>query len=765
MPATKFVVPDARAEHLLRERQLQLIDPRARLLLVSAPTGYGKTTLVSQWIARDRERQPVWIQLTGGDDGPFAFWIAVLSALAAAVPGLGELSLRALASPLWLPGQYEGLERRSAGGQGSTGAPAEPLPEVPEAVLTPLVADLEAYGRPLGLVLDDFHCIQDPVCQTTLAWLVKHAPPNLLIAIVTRRDPALPLGRMRARGEVCELRADDLRFDAAEVAVFMNGQLELGLDAHALEVLTARTEGWPAGLYLAALAMRGSSDAAAFVAAFGGDDHLVVDYLGPEVLMSLEPALLTFLLRTSVPTRFCASLCDAVVGVGPPAHEILAELERSNLFLVPLDRQHEWYRYHHLFRELLAAELMRREPALPVELHRRAAAWHREQGDAPEAIEHALAAGELTQSAADIATVAISMHNSAAWPTVERWLTQVPEDVVPFVPGFAVAKAWMSGALGLRDEVTRLAAIAREHDNGAPLPDGTSSVEVALCLLDAIWPFGDVERARDGALRAQFDTSEINAVTVPFALGYTGFWSAVPDDEVTEPLERAVQIGSSHRRDDAVVAAALAHLAYLALLREDRERARAHVGDALQVMSEAMITEHVRSCQVRIALGWLLLADGEPADAECELQRSLELARRYRSPLDVGNALRLLAECRDAVRDPAGAAIYLDEAWTVMETQCADPGRLRELINHAGVQLRHHPRPLGAGPADPDVSLTDRELQVLRLLAGTMSLPEIADELFISHNTAKTHCKSIYRKLGIVGRSQVAARARELNLR
>ncbi|MBW3654304.1 MAG: AMP-binding protein, partial [Actinobacteria bacterium] len=329
-PATKFDAPRSRPEHLSRNRQLAAIDPHARVLLVAAPAGYGKTTLVGQWLNRDRERPATaWIQLAPEDDGLFAFWIAVVSGVAGACAAVGRRSLGALAAP---------------------------LVDVQSAVLAPLIDELWTFGGAVDLVLDDLHLVCDPAAHETLGWFVEHAPANLRIAIATRHAPALGLGRLRARGELTELRTADLRFDGDDARRFLNERHGLALDDADVDALMRRTEGWPAGLYLAALSLRGVADQSAFIAAFAGDDELIVDYLRPELLRGLDDATRRFLRRTSILESFCAPLCDAVAGTDGSADEVLRELQRTNLFVVALDRRRRWFRYERLFAELLRAE-------------------------------------------------------------------------------------------------------------------------------------------------------------------------------------------------------------------------------------------------------------------------------------------------------------------------------------------------------------------------------------------------------------------------
>jgi LuxR family maltose regulon positive regulatory protein len=737
LPVTKFAVPRARSEHVTRERQLDGVNPDATLLLVSAPAGYGKTTVVGQWAASVPGRATAWVTLSSEDDGAFPMWIAMLHALQVAVPGLGQRSLAAL---------------------------ARAVPDLQGAVLGPLIAEIAGFGAPLAVVLDDFHAIEDPICHTSLSWFLDHAPDNLRVSIVTRRDPVLPLGRMRVRGNLTELRTEDLRFGVDEVRTFLNGRMRLELDDDNVAALATRTEGWPAGLALGALAMRGQRGREIPATAFRGDDPAVVEYLGPEVLAGLQPEVRRFVLRTSILARFTADLCDLVGGAERPAQEILIELERANLFLISLDGRGEWFRYHHLFGHFLAAELARHEPDVCAELHRRAAAWYARHGTAAEAVEHALAAGDREAAADYVARRAIVMQGSSDWPVVERWFADLPEEEFAHIPGFLVAKAWLNAIAGRRREYVRLAAMARAHDDGRPLPHG-SSVAAALALIDAMCPFGSVERARRGArLADEIDATEENAVVIPFALGYAGYWGRDDEPEIRGPLERAVDRGLARGGKEAIVGASLAHLAYLDLLRGDLPSARRAVERAREVIASVQLTEDARSCMARSAGGWLLLAEGETDRAEAELLRALELAGQYGQVLHIADALRLLAECALQRGDRTAAGVYLEDAQALIETQCEDPGRrLPELLEGCRRRLGERVREVFATTSGVE-PLSERELEVLQLLASTLSLPEIGSALFVSHNTVKTHCRSIYRKLAVAGRLEAVARARELGL-
>ncbi len=369
---TKLHPPALRSGLVPRPELLaRLVAGRERkLTLVCAPAGWGKSTLLGAWCGSPDETRPfAWVLLDPADSDPVPFWLYVIGALRSVRPGLGTAPLAAL---------------RSAGR------------DVVDVVVAPLINELAALSAPLVLVLDDYHLVRGEGVHASLGFLLRHLPATLHVAIASRVDPPLPLGGLRAAGEVTEIRASDLRFDEEEADKLLNGSLDLGLDRADVELLRARTEGWAAGLQLAALSARTMVDRHAFAREFAGSDRLIGDYLR-ELLADQPPSRRDFLLRTSVLERLSAPLCDAVTDRGDSGEQLEA-VERANLFLVALDRRGEWYRYHHLFRELLRHQLMRTAPGLASELRRRASAWHRAHGDVEEAIAHAAAAGEVTDA-------------------------------------------------------------------------------------------------------------------------------------------------------------------------------------------------------------------------------------------------------------------------------------------------------------------------------------------------------------------------------
>ena len=407
---TKLYVPRSRRGLVPRPRLSERLDrgTASKLMLVSAPAGFGKTTLLTEWLAAGPaapadQRLAAWLSLDRADNDPASFWTYVIAALRTAAPGVGESALALLQAP-------------------------QPPPI--ETVLTALLNDLGATAGDIVLVLDDYHVIDAREVQDEMAFLLDHLPPRLHVVIASRADPALPLARWRARGELAEIRAAELRFTPDEAAAYLNEMMGLQLTARDVAALEGRTEGWIAALQLAALSMQGRDDVAGFIAGFAGDDRYVVDYLAEEVLQRQPDHVQAFLLQTSILGRLSGPLCDAVTGQGG-GKAMLEALERGNLFLVPLDDRRRWYRYHQLFADVLQARLLDEEPGQVPDLHRRASAWYQQNGEPSAAIGHALAAEDFGR-AADLVELAIpAMRRSRQEATVRGWLEVLPLGVLP----------------------------------------------------------------------------------------------------------------------------------------------------------------------------------------------------------------------------------------------------------------------------------------------------------------------------------------------
>jgi len=413
--ATKLFAPPIRSGAVRRRRLAARLQSGLRQghAVISAPAGFGKSTLAAQWIAGTA--MPVaWLSLEEDDREPLRFVAYLVAALRTIEPSLGEGVVRSL---------------RSA------------QPPAPLTATAELVNDLATGTKDVALVLDDYHVVDEGPVQEVVTFLMSHAPPRLHLVLTTREAPNLPLARLRARGQLVELRAKDLRFASDEAQRFFEDAMGLHVPADDVRALERTTEGWAAGLQLAALSMHGRDDPGDFVRTFAGEHRHVLDYLSNEVLHGLDPRLRDFLLATSVLGRLCGPVCDAVTGRDDGA-ETLQELERANLFLVPLDDERRWYRYHALFADVLRAEARRERGGDLRELHRRASRWLEAEGSPGEAIAHALAAGDVERAARTLELAWRPMDRAFQIPTWRQWAARLPQDVLRSRPVLTVATAW-----------------------------------------------------------------------------------------------------------------------------------------------------------------------------------------------------------------------------------------------------------------------------------------------------------------------------------
>jgi LuxR family maltose regulon positive regulatory protein len=446
-------------------RQRQNVVPRPRLddrpsltdtpplALVSAPAGFGKTTVITGWLARFRAdgRLTAWVSLDPRDNDPTLFWAYVSAALVTA----GALDPEA-------------------------GAAIPATPTSTDAVVTALVNALSAVEDEVVLVLDDYHVIESTELQRSVASLLEHLPPHVHLVVATRSDPPWPLAQMRARGDLLEVRAADLRFTEDEAADYLAGGMGLAVTSDDVAALETRTEGWIAALQLAALSMRGRDDITGFIEAFTGDDRYIVDYLIEEVLQRQTPADREFLLETSVLDRLSGPLCDAVTGqAGGRAR--LDALDRANLFLVPLDDRRTWYRYHHLFADVLRARLLDERPDAAARLHRQASEWFEAHGERAEAIRHALAGGDVERAARLIELTVPLIRQTRQEATLRGWLDTLPDEVLASRPvlGAALAGAWM--AEGRLDQA---AALIDGIERSITVPPGSEPAPGPAIVVD-----------------------------------------------------------------------------------------------------------------------------------------------------------------------------------------------------------------------------------------------------------------------------------------
>ena len=415
--ATKLYIPRPRPKVVQRPRLIERLNeghPAGRkLTLISAPAGYGKTTLLSEWIPQSK-RCVTWVSLDEGDNDPLRFWTCVIAALQMLDAKIGANALTLMQTPV--------------------------LPPI-EAILTVLLNEIAAFPDDFALVLDDYHAIDAKPIDTALTFLLDHLPPQMHLIITTREDPNLPLARLRARNQLTELRAADLRFTPAEAADFLNRTMGLNLSTDDIAALETRTEGWIAGLQLAALSMRGREDVHEFIKAFAGDNQYIVDYLAEEVLQRQPDHVRNFLLQTSILDWLNGPLCDAVTSQ-KDGKTLLEALERDNLFVSPQDDKHHWFRYHRLFADVLRVHLMEEQPDQIPTLHQRASEWYEQNGLKAEAFHHAIAARDFNR-AARVAESSWQRMNesfqSAAWL---GWVKQLPEELIRSRPVLCTQIAW-----------------------------------------------------------------------------------------------------------------------------------------------------------------------------------------------------------------------------------------------------------------------------------------------------------------------------------
>ncbi len=446
---TKLYAPGLRRGLVSRPRLTERLERgiESKLTLISAPAGFGKTTLLAEWLAAAPAggRPVAWLSLDPGDNQPASFWAYLITALQTAAPGAGADALSLLQGP-------------------------QPPPI--ETILATLLNELGAVPGDIVLVLNDYHVVDAPDVHDGMAFLLEHLPPLLHLVITTRADPALPLARLRARGELVEIRAADLRFTPDEAAAYLNESMGLDLDAPDVAALEGRTEGWIAALQLAALSIQGRDDVAGFIAGFAGDDRYIVDYLVEEVLHRQPEHVRGFLLRTSILERLSGPLCDAVSGqAGGKA--MLEALDRGNLFLVPLDDRRRWYRYHQLFADVLQARLLDEQPELAPELHRRASDWYERNGERSEAIRHAMAGNDLERAADLIERAIPAMRSGRQDWSMLGWLEALPDELIALRPvlsvhyaGELLDRGQLEGAEAHLLDAERWLATTAEGDQG-----------------------------------------------------------------------------------------------------------------------------------------------------------------------------------------------------------------------------------------------------------------------------------------------------------
>jgi LuxR family maltose regulon positive regulatory protein len=883
--ATKLYIPPHRVKIVLRHRLIERLNEglHHKLTLISAPAGFGKTTLVSEWVAGCG--QPVaWLSLDEGDNDLVRFISYLIAALQTIKAGIGESLLAVLQSP---------------------------QPPSTESILTTLLNEITTVPDNFVLVLDDYHVIDSKPADETLTFLLEHLPTQMHLVIASREDPHLPLARLRARDQLTELRAADLRFSPSEAAGFLNQVMGLNLSDENITALETRTEGWIAGLQLAALSMQGRSDTASFIQAFTGSHHFVLDYLMEEVLQQQSETIQMFLLRTSILERMCGTLCDAVL-LDPSAsgQETLKYLEHANMFIVPLDNERLWYRYHHLFSDLLRQRLGK--PKEFAEFHLRASQWHEENGDLGAAFHHAIAAGDYDRAAGLAEAAWQGMEGSFQTAGWLGWVKKLPEEVIRARPAlcvelgsaFSLAGEPETSEIHLQNAEQALAgavdkaelklfqgsiALARAYNAQVQgnLADTVKYAEQAIQLIPendfyrrsqaAItlecthWASGNLE----SAIRAIGDWMESmtqlgnHVFVVASAFGVADLLVGLGRlSEAERTYLDALQLAAQHgpeaehitahhhlglsmihrqRGDDTLAAHHLKRAAELGLhttladwqyrwhvaqaqLKEtagDLESALALLDEAKRVYIQTVVPDlrpiaalkahiYLKQGQPDKSRAWavergLSLADEVSYLHEFEhltlarleianplvnallarLLQAAEAQKRRGSALDILLVQALVHEAQGnrpqaldalehtlALAEPEGyVRIFVDEG-EAMRLLIEKQSRNRDhpLSDYVDKLLAAFTQPVAAPKmaapksaiihqkSDMIEPLSERELEVLKLLRSELSGPEIAQQLIVSLHTLRTHTNNIYNKLGVNNRRAAVRRAEELDL-
>ncbi len=871
--ATKLYIPPPRPKLVLRSRLIEQLNEGLRqhqgfgrkLTLISAPAGFGKTTLVSEWVS-GFERPAAWLSLDEGDNEPTRFLAYLVAALQTLEVNIGKETLGILQSP---------------------------QPPSIEAVLTSLVNEIAAKPDNFVLVLDDYHVIEAKPIDKALTFLVEHMPPQMHLVITTREDPHLPLARYRARGQLTELRVADLRFTHSEAADFLNRMMGLNLSAEDIGALEERTEGWIAGLQLAAISMQGQTDASSFIESFTGSHHFILDYLVEEVLQQQPESVQTFLLQTAILQRMNGSLCDAVTGQGD-GQATLEYLEQANLFIVPLDNDRRWYRYHHLFADLLRQRLHQQQPDSVAELHCRASFWFEEHDLEIEAFQHAAAAEDVERAARLIEGKGMPLQFRGAMGPVMNWLASLPTTELDARPSLWVTYASALTMVG--QPIDRIESILQSAEAAvdAATPESAgpdektrdligqiASIRAMLAIsrnqvatiiaqsrraleylhpgnlparTTAAWTLGyayQLEGDRAAAIEAYREALPISLESgnIMITIAATTALGQVQESEnqlnlAAEAYRRVLQLSG----EPPMPVACEAHLGLARIYYQwnDLDIAQRHGRQSLQLAQQMENVDTPASskavlARLKLAQGnadgaTILLSEAEqflhqhhfahrmPEVAAAQvlallhqgdLNRAADLAEVHGLPISqaqvhlaCGDPLSALAVL-EPMRREAEAKSWQDERLEVMAVQAvalhthgekeqalrvleetlalAEPGGfirifvdegppMAALLQEAAKHVAASNYVLGLLAAfgktevktpvtqlllDP---LTNRELEVLRLLGTYLKGPEIARELMVSLNTMRTHTKNIYNKLGVNNRQAAVRRAEELDL-
>jgi LuxR family transcriptional regulator, maltose regulon positive regulatory protein len=704
--------------------------PTPSLITIVAPPGYGKTTLMSDWAERDG-RPFAWVSVDEGDGDPVVFLSHVAVAL-------------------------DRIERLDAGVFEAIASPGAAL--APGRAVRRIGACLAKRSRDFVLVLDDLDRTQEPLCTHAIAELARYVGEGSAIAIAARSVPDVGLPLLRAEGRLVELGVEDLSLDADSARSLLQGAGFRATKAEAQE-LTDATEGWPVGLYLAGLSRHKRRRSGLRPIRFTGEDRYVVDYIRSEVLDQLSRERQRFLMRTSILERLSGPLCDTVLERSRSART-LESIERENLLLVPLDRERNWYRYHHLFRDVLVSELHRREPQVVPELYRRAADWYESLGLLEEALKYAGAGGHLDRASVLLQRQMLTAYRNGRNVTIRTWLDRLGE-IADRDAGLAIVSAWIAALNGEAASADHWLGVAeRLHPSGLSA-HGTASLESSLALVRAILSRDGpsaMQHDAEHAIRAEPEGSPFG----PAALALLGMATLLDaDPERADGIfTRTVDVGEPIGAFPSVTLA-LAERSLIAAARGDPGEADALAARAVEMVRTANLSQHVTSGPVYAASAHAALRAG---DTE-QVQENLAALHRLRPMLSyafpsIAVQTRLeAARVEVGLSDAAGARTLLAEIGDIL----AHRPDLGVLVQQSR-ELREHVGTLRSSRAAGASTLTAAELRILSLLPTYLSFREIGGRLFVSPNTVKSQAISIYRKLGVSSRSDAVEASRRVGL-